>query len=170
VVNKGIVMRTPEDRYARQIGRINHIAKLMVFKVCEKDQHYGSSWRSRGGAGAFFTIARKWDRLEAAVSADKFSGQDVVPYDLFERFSVDSRGESMVNDCLDLMGYLLVLLEHMIELGHITVEQVEKELATDDAENLLELLQRSEDINSLGKRSRRKPGFDDDEEYVGKED
>lgn len=33
--------------------------------ISERDAHYKSSWKSRGGVGAFFTIARPWDRFEA---------------------------------------------------------------------------------------------------------
>jgi len=31
--------------------------------ISERDAHYKSSWKARGGIGAFFTIVRPWDRL-----------------------------------------------------------------------------------------------------------
>lgn len=37
--------------------------------VLQKDKDYGSSWRKRGGVGAFFVIARKADRIHTL--ADK---------------------------------------------------------------------------------------------------
>ena len=35
-----------------------------VVNLDKKDDFYGSSWKKRGGIGAFMMLARKWDRLE----------------------------------------------------------------------------------------------------------
>ena len=108
-------MSVTEERYDRQFNRLNDITHELVKFVNDKDKHYGSSWRKRGGTGAFFTIVRKWDRIETACERS-----EPAQYDLFEVFGSDSRSETILDDCLDLVGYLLVLVEHMIEIGHVT--------------------------------------------------
>ena len=101
--------------YDKQQERLLRIAELIARFVADKDKHYGSSWRQRGGIGAFMIIARKWDRIEEACKSEKLK----APYDIFDLFNTDSRSESIVDDVVDLVGYLLVLLEYMIEIGDI---------------------------------------------------
>ncbi len=110
-----VVVPTDMERYHRQTYRLNAITEELVKFVSNKDFHYGSSWRKRGGAGAFFVISRKWDRIEQACET-----LELAKYDIFEVFKTDDRGETILDDCLDLVGYLLVLVEHMIEIGHVT--------------------------------------------------
>ena len=112
---KRVVVPTDIKRYDRQIHRLNAITEELVKYVSEKDLHYGSSWRKRGGPGAFFVIARKWDRIEQACQTLKSS-----EYNIFDVFDKDDRIETILDDCLDLAGYLLILIEHMIEIGHVT--------------------------------------------------
>lgn len=53
----------------------------------QRDAHYESSWKRRGGQGAYFTICRPWDRFEAIASRGVIAGTPprriVDPYDLF---------------------------------------------------------------------------------------
>ena len=113
--NRHVVVPADMERYIRQICRLNAITEELVKFVGEKDLHYGSSWRKRGGAGAFFVIARKWDRIEKACET-----LESAKYDIFNVFETDDRRETILDDCLDLVGYLLILVEHMIEIGHVT--------------------------------------------------
>ena len=39
------------------------VVRRDVDVLVEKDREYGGSWKSRGGAGAFFMLARKFDRI-----------------------------------------------------------------------------------------------------------
>jgi len=103
------------NRYDRQIIRLRAITKELLEYVNEKDFHYGSSWRKRGGAGAFFVMARKWDRIEQACETLESS-----KYNIFDVFDKDDRSETILDDCLDLVGYLLILIDHMIEVGYVT--------------------------------------------------
>jgi len=119
MTKKGEYRRTvhiPADleRYDRQLYRINAIAEELVKYVNDKDVQYGSSWRKRGGPGAFMVIARKWDRIEQACE------KETAKYDIFNVFKEEDRRETILDDCLDLVGYLLILVEHMIEIGHVT--------------------------------------------------
>ncbi len=113
--NKQVVIPADMERYARQAHRLNFITKELVNFVNDKDIQYGSSWRKRGGAGAFMVMARKWDRIEQACETLALS-----KYDIFSVFKEEDRIETILDDCLDLVGYLLILVEHMIEIGHIT--------------------------------------------------
>lgn len=102
------------ERYVRQSHRLKFITEELVKFVNDKDIQYGSSWRKRGGAGAFMVIARKWDRIEQACE------KETAKYDIFNVFKEEDRRETILDDCLDLVGYLLILVEHMIEIGHVT--------------------------------------------------
>lgn len=64
-----------------------------------KDKTYGSSWKRRGGVGAFMMLARKWDRLETLVKEDK--------YDIFET-GVKNTGD-ILDDIADLRNYLFLV-------------------------------------------------------------
>lgn len=108
-----------EDMYDRQRERLLLLAKTIAKFVADKDRHYGSSWRQRGGVGAFMVIARKWDRIEQACKLHSYDKRHQSPFDIFERFQHDDRQETITDDVVDLIGYLLVLLEHMIMLGHV---------------------------------------------------
>lgn len=110
-----VVIPADMERYARQGHRLHFITKELVKYVGDKDLHYGSSWRRRGGAGAFFVISRKWDRIEQACET-----QESAKYDIFNVFKKDDRSETILDDCLDLIGYLLILIEHMVEIGYVT--------------------------------------------------
>ena len=43
------------------------IAQNDVDKLETAEKSYGTSWRQRGGVGAFMMLARKWDRIENQV-------------------------------------------------------------------------------------------------------
>ena len=107
-----IECQTEMERYDRQLYHLKAITRKLVEFVNDKDIQYGSSWRKRGGAGAFFTIIRKLDRFEKSCQNENF--------DVFKCFATDNRKESILDDCLDITGYMLLLIEHMIEIGHVT--------------------------------------------------
>lgn len=44
------------------------VAKADQLVLIEKGRHYGTSWKKRGGTGAFMMLARKWDRMETILS------------------------------------------------------------------------------------------------------
>ena len=69
-------------------------------------ESYGTSWRNRGGVGAFMMLARKWDRLENQVRKYNF--------DIFEAMIEDTRTEGIIDDIRDLRRYLLLVEEYML--------------------------------------------------------
>jgi len=83
--------------------RIRELCKDDVATLIVKDKDYGSSWRKRGGIGAFMMLARKWDRIETQCEAKG--------YDIFQA-AVDPTG--ILDDISDLRCYLLLVEEHII--------------------------------------------------------
>jgi hypothetical protein len=71
----------------------------------QKGKAYGSSWRNRGGVGAFMMLARKWDRLENQCKAQG--------YDIFEAILAGGEPDGLLDDIQDLRRYLLLVESHM---------------------------------------------------------
>lgn len=76
--------------------------------IAKRDAHYESSWKRRGGPGAYFTIARPWDRFEAIAKRSN--------YDLFKIIQEEiDKGLTEANDgtlqaCIrDLRAYMALL-------------------------------------------------------------
>lgn len=70
-----------------------------------KDQSYGSSWKRRGGVGAFMMAARKWDRLENILGKD-------AKYDIFQQIVSELKkniSDGILDDIQDLRCYLLLI-------------------------------------------------------------
>lgn len=110
-------------RVANLRERLFALAKRDAESVFKKDMEYGHSWRKRGGVGAFFVIARKWDRLEERLkqiysgSASQDVSAAVSQYDLFGHITADNREEGIIDDVRDLRRYLLLVEEEMMERG-----------------------------------------------------
>lgn len=75
--------------------------------LLEKEQNYGRSWVQRGGQGAFFVTARKWDRIETQVA--KFG------YDIFKVIANDGRSETILEDLRDLRRYITLIEAEMLD-------------------------------------------------------
>lgn len=85
-------------------SHLEHLPKLAqgdVDILLVKEKEYGSSWKKRGGVGAFMMLARKMDRLEEQT---KRHGWDV-----FAAAIADKRPEGILDDIGDLRRYLLLV-------------------------------------------------------------
>lgn len=82
----------------------NHVCDV----VETKDKDYGSSWKKRGGAGAFMMAARKWDRIE------NLAGKEA--YNIFR--SLETNKGDIADDIDDLIGYLLLIRETSLGQAH----------------------------------------------------
>tara|TARA_R110002153_G_scaffold132597_2_gene281644 strand:- start:14567 stop:14980 length:414 start_codon:yes stop_codon:yes gene_type:complete len=99
------------------IDHLEKIASQDAKVLRDKDREYGGSWLKRGGVGAFMMLARKWDRLEQAMSKEipavsLSSGHITKPigtYDIIERALADGREEGILDDIGDLRRYLLLV-------------------------------------------------------------
>ena len=94
------------------------------------EAQYGSSWKQRGGVGAFMMLARKWDRILRRISQptqhvefpvpDDLREQGVtdvrpmVQWDLVMHAYTDRRAEGIIDDIRDLRRYLLLVLSHRL--------------------------------------------------------
>jgi hypothetical protein len=91
------------DEFSLRVGYLRHLSKIAVDDVktlITKDQEYGSSWKKRGGVGAFMMLARKWDRLE----------KQVAPvYDILAAMLSDRRQDGIADDVADLRRYLMLV-------------------------------------------------------------
>ena len=76
---------------------LTRIAIDIANYVADQDAAYGSSWKRRGGTGAFMVKARKFDRIENQIK-DK-------AYDIFSK----KKDEGFLDDVNDLIGYLLLI-------------------------------------------------------------
>lgn len=107
------------------IKHLDEIAREDVEGLKVAERNYGSSWKKRGGVGAFMMLSRKWDRIENALRpqdddearANLKSSQDVVPYDIFGAIAGDPRSEGIIDDIRDLRRYLLLVESEMRARG-----------------------------------------------------
>lgn len=86
---------------------LDAVAAADLALIRHKEKTYQGSWKKRGGAGAFFVLARKWDRLENILA-----GRD---YDIFDAISEDYSGAdgSVLAEIRDLRCYLTLVEAHM---------------------------------------------------------
>lgn len=94
---------------------LNHliiIANEDVHQLRIADESYGSSWKKRGGVGAYMMSCRKFDRIETALST-KYN------YDIFRAIVEDKRPNGIIDDIRDLRRYLMLIEAEMIDRGII---------------------------------------------------
>ncbi len=108
---------------------LNTVAQADVTGVTAKEVDYGSSWKQRGGTGAFMMLARKWDRLENALKKEGKTvlGDLISKYDIFEHVEADKRPEGILDDINDLAGYLLLVRAELMARSHNAVGKIESE-------------------------------------------
>jgi hypothetical protein len=99
----------------------NHLEPICVVDVDEvtrKDISYGSSWKKRGGVGAFMMLARKWDRLEEMVKSK--TNSTGFGYDIFAAIAHTGGGGedgTVLAEVRDLRRYLLLVEAEMMQRG-----------------------------------------------------
>lgn len=100
--------------------RLREVAEADVTGLLEAEKNYGSSWRKRGGVGAFMMLARKWDRLETAlmphptdstIANGSSEEMPCAPWDIFRAYEIDQREEGIIDDIRDLRRYLMLVEE-----------------------------------------------------------
>jgi hypothetical protein len=106
------------------------IALQDVATLLKKDKEYGSSWKRRGGVGAYMMLARKMDRIETQVKAHN--------YDIFAAITADSREEGLLDDIRDLRRYLMLVEQEMkkVESASAKPEGMENPFGFDPKDDL----------------------------------
>ena len=93
---------TPDaSQYGDMMELCMQVVAMDVDKLHDAQEHYGDSWKKRGGVGAFMMLARKWDRLENQVGSNN--------WDVFEVCKKDTRVEGVIDDIRDLRRYLTLV-------------------------------------------------------------
>lgn len=87
---------------------IRQLATADVVVLEQKGRTYGSSWKSRGGVGAFMMLARKWDRIENIAKA--------TGWDILEAGALNTG--DVLDDIADLRRYLLLVEAEVVALSH----------------------------------------------------
>lgn len=95
--------------------RMREIAQECIDMCEHKDKQYGSSWRARGGPGAFFATIRKLDRFDVQA---KSKG-----YDVFNVSDADDAVESFDDTLRDIVNFMLLILESRENVKKIEHEQ-----------------------------------------------
>ena len=90
----------------------HELASNLADLLDKKERHYGSSWKKRGGVGAFMMLARKWDRIENI--AQRYG------WDILDAGACNDA--DVMDDITDLMGYLLLVAEEVAQL-HTAAEE-----------------------------------------------
>jgi hypothetical protein len=105
------------DEEARQT-----VAQNDVLCLNERDHIYGSSWKKRGGVGAFMMLARKWDRLENILSKNVSTPGfgTANKYDIFEFLELNPG--NVLDDVRDLRRYLLLVESELLRRGKVCLD------------------------------------------------
>ncbi len=98
------------DRLPEQTKALEEIGHQDAEYVKVKDQQYSRSWRKRGGRGAFFTVARPWDRFE---SIAEMNGYDIfkVLQDEHDK-GISGHDGSLLACVRDLRRYMALIEAH----------------------------------------------------------
>src|ERR1035437_221151 len=102
---RGQVSKEPRGPTVSELEmRLSAAGRQDIVVLVKKDAEYGSSWKRRGGVGAWMMALRKIDRLETFLCDDGPAG-----YDIFRAAQVDNRPEGVLDDLRDLRRYLLLI-------------------------------------------------------------
>ena len=106
-----------EDKYAFH-AVLPRLAEVDIAYITWKDRQYGSSWKKRGGRGAFMMLARKWDRLEEFM-------EHQFEHDIFAGVEADPSGAdgSVLAEIRDLRRYLANVEAEMVARGVVTLSK-----------------------------------------------
>jgi hypothetical protein len=113
-----------EDSGRGYLDQLQPIADADVANIEEKERAYGSSWKRRGGIGAFMMLARKFDRIEQRVSSEIAASGDapaVQRHNLFQHIVADRRAEPLLDDIRDLRRYLILVEAEMAARGVLEI-------------------------------------------------
>jgi hypothetical protein len=117
----GIAQRHPDMADIDEV-RMDVAVNDVIF-LQEREKLYGSSWKKRGGVGAFMMLARKWDRLENILKEPVFRPGigSAGSYDIFQFIHLNPA--NVLDDVRDLRRYLLLVEAEMVHRGHVHIDK-----------------------------------------------
>ncbi len=113
-----------EDSGRGYLDQLQSIADEDAANIEEKERAYGSSWKRRGGIGAFMMLARKFDRIEQRVSTEIAASSNAPgaqKHNLFQHIVADRRAEPLLDDIRDLRRYLILVEAEMAARGALEI-------------------------------------------------
>jgi hypothetical protein len=102
----------PASPFKPQLGGVKDLLTADHLELVKKEKEYGSSWKKRGGVGAFMMAARKWDRIETQVERRG--------YDIFTTVYENPSETGILDDIADLRRYLALIEDHVRTTMEIT--------------------------------------------------
>jgi len=103
-------MNSNHDTNADFLVHIEPITTEDAEGLVQGYKEYGTSWKRRGGVGAYMMLVRKIDRIERAA--------DINSWDIFKCIEEDERAEGIIDDIRDLRRYLTLVEAEMRARGH----------------------------------------------------
>jgi|TARA_R110002020_G_scaffold107574_2_gene249609 hypothetical protein len=91
------------------------IAQKDLEALKRAEESYGSSWRRRGGVGAFMMLARKFDRIEH--QSEKHG------WDIFEAGEAFKGEAGLLDDIRDLRRYLILVEDFVLQTDNDKEEE-----------------------------------------------
>jgi len=91
-------------------AHLESIAKADIEYIRRKDVQYNASWKKRGGEGAFFTIARPWDRFESIARGNNYDIFKIIQHE-----GLVGPDGSLIACVRDLRRYLLLVEAEMTD-------------------------------------------------------
>lgn len=101
---------------------LHQVTQSDIEVLKHKELTYEGSWKKRGGVGVFMMLARKWDRLENMLKANR--------YDVFDTILAAPHGTdgSVLAEVRDLRRYLILVEAEMVARGIVFVEEIQREI------------------------------------------
>ena len=132
-------MKTPKYDFKSNTGNsaywniVRAVAASDAATAQVRDEEYDSSWKRRGGVGAYMMLARKWDRIE--------NDAENNGYDIFEAIKANPSDTGLLDDIRDLRRYLLLVESEML-LKHFSDKSLVQKSPEDSEERVdVEMLQ-----------------------------
>ena len=121
--------RTAAPPVANHLTYLDEVGRDDVGGLEVAERNYGSSWKKRGGIGAFMMLSRKGDRIENALrpmeddeARANLKAHHVAPWDIFGAIAADTRPEGIIDDIRDLRRYLLLVESEMRARGAVSAQ------------------------------------------------
>jgi len=103
------------------------IAQKDLEALKRAEESYGSSWRRRGGVGAFMMLARKFDRIEH--QSEKHG------WDIFEAGEAFKGEAGLLDDIRDLRRYLILVEDFVLQNDNKEEEEWDYSTGSEEKES-----------------------------------
>jgi hypothetical protein len=113
-----------ENDDMKHMNYLRAVANSDIESLQHKEKTYQGSWKKRGGCGAFFMLARKWDRIENILNRAEYR------WDIFAVMDTESDHEgdegedgTLLAEIRDLRRYLMLVEAEMMARGVVSAKE-----------------------------------------------